>query len=158
MPWPLFFSRVMGGSGGRVEFIKQYLDIFIFGLLGLMSFVTLWLAVERYLYFARVSLAEFDHPDSLNLALTKHLTTIASIGANAPYIGLLGTVMGILITFYDLGQGGKIEPATIMLGLALALKATAMGLVVAIPAILFYNGLLRKVDVLTVRWKRMQAQ
>jgi biopolymer transport protein ExbB len=116
------------------------------------------LAVERYLYFARVSLAEFDHPDSLNLALTKHLTTIASIGANAPYIGLLGTVMGILITFYDLGQGGKIEPATIMLGLALALKATAMGLVVAIPAILFYNGLLRKVDVLTVRWKRMQAQ
>lgn len=148
----------MGGVGGRVEFIKQYLDIFIFGLLGSMSFVTLWFAIERYLFFARVSLADFDHPDSLNIALTKHLTTIASIGANAPYIGLLGTVMGILITFYDLGQGGIIEPAKIMLGLALALKATAMGLVVAIPAILFYNGLLRKVDVLTVRWKRMQAQ
>ncbi len=141
-----------------MEFIKQYLDIFVFGLLGLMSFVTVWLAVERYLYYARVSLAEFDHPDSLNIALTNHLTTIASIGANAPYIGLLGTVMGILITFYDLGQGGDIEPATIMLGLALALKATAMGLVVAIPAILFYNALLRKVDVLTLRWKRMQAQ
>ena len=66
--------------------------------------------------------------------------------------------MGILITFYDLGQGGNIEVSTIMLGLALALKATAMGLVVAIPAILFYNALLRRVEVLTVRWKRMQAQ
>jgi biopolymer transport protein ExbB len=154
----LFFSRATEGAGGRVEFIKQYLDIFVFGLLGSMSFVTLWFVIERYLYFARVSLKDFDHSDSLNIALTKHLTTIASIGANAPYIGLLGTVMGILITFYDLGQGGDIEPAKIMLGLALALKATAMGLVVAIPAILFYNGLLRKVDVLTVRWKRMQAQ
>jgi biopolymer transport protein ExbB len=140
-----------------VEFIKHYLDIFIFGLLGLMSFVTVWLAIERYLFYRRVSLADYDHPDSLNIALTAHLTTIASIGANAPYIGLLGTVMGILVTFYDLGQGGNIEPATIMLGLALALKATAMGLVVAIPAILFYNALLRKVDVLTARWKRLQA-
>lgn len=141
-----------------MEFIKQYLDISVFGLLGSMSFITLWLAAERYLYFTRVSLAEFDHQETLNIALTRHLTTIASIGANAPYIGLLGTVLGILITFYDLGQGGNIEPAKIMLGLALALKATAMGLVVAIPAILFYNALLRKVDVLMVRWKRMQAQ
>jgi len=139
-----------------MEFIKQYLDIFIFGLLGLMSFVTLWLVIERYLFFARLSLSDYDHPDALNIALTVHLTTIASIGANAPYIGLLGTVIGILITFYDLGQGGIIEPATIMRGLALALKATAMGLVVAIPAILFYNALLRKVNVLTERWQRMQ--
>ena len=52
-----------------------------------------------------------------------------------------------------MGQGGKIEVHTIMLGLALALKATAAGLLVAIPAILFYNGLLRKVEVLTARWQ-----
>jgi biopolymer transport protein ExbB len=150
----LFFSGI--SVGGFVEFVKQYLDIFIFGLLGLMSFVMVWFVIERYLFLARVSLADYDHPDTLNIALTAHLTTIASIGANAPYIGLLGTVMGILVTFYDLGQGGNIEPATIMLGLALALKATAMGLVVAIPAILFYNALLRKVDVLSARWKRIQ--
>ena len=49
--------------------------------------------------------------------------------------------------------GGKIEVHTIMLGLAMALKATAAGLVVAIPAILFYNGLLRKVEVLTAQWQ-----
>ncbi len=143
--------------GGYVEFIKQYLDIFVFGLLGMMSFVMVWFVIERYIFFARIALSDYEHADTLNITLTAHLTTIASIGANAPYIGLLGTVMGILITFYDLGQGGDIEPATIMLGLALALKATAMGLVVAIPAILFYNALLRKVDVLTERWKRMQG-
>ncbi|MES9972111.1 MAG: TonB-system energizer ExbB [Candidatus Thiodiazotropha sp.] len=140
-----------------MEFVKQYLDIFIFGLLGLMSFVMVWFVIERYIFFARIKLADYQHQDTLNIALTAHLTTIASIGANAPYIGLLGTVMGILITFFDLGQGGNIEPSTIMLGLALALKATAMGLVVAIPAILFYNALLRKVDVLTERWNRLRA-
>ena len=115
----------------------------------------LWFVIERYLFFTRVKLENYRHPDVLNIALTSRLTSIASIGANAPYIGLLGTVLGILITFYDLGQGGDIEPNKIMLGLALALKATAMGLVVAIPAILFYNALLRKVDVLTARWKEM---
>ncbi len=140
-----------------MELLKQYLDYAVFGTLGLMSFVMLWLVVERYLFYARVRIDEFTHPDTLNVALTAHLTTIASIGANAPYIGLLGTVLGILITFYDLGQGGRIDPAAIMLGLALALKATAMGLVVAIPSILFYNALLRRVEVLTARWRERRA-
>jgi biopolymer transport protein ExbB len=44
-----------------------------------------------------------------------------------------------------------------MLGLALALEATAAGLVIAIPAILIYNGLLRRVDVLTARWRALQS-
>lgn len=140
-----------------MELLKQYLDYAVFGILGLMSFVMLWLVVERYLFYARVRIDAFTHPDTLNVALTAHLTTIASIGANAPYIGLLGTVLGILITFYDLGQGGRIDPAAIMLGLALALKATAMGLVVAIPSILFYNALLRRVEVLTARWREQRA-
>jgi len=79
------------------------------------------------------------------------------VGSNAPYIGLLGTVLGILITFYDLGQGGAMDARSIMLGLALALKATAGGLVVAIPSMLFYNALLRRVDVLKARWEVQQT-
>jgi len=137
-----------------VEFLKDYLNYFIFGLLGTMSFIMIWFSIERFLFYRQVKVEDYTHQEGLNIALTKHLTTIASIGSNAPYIGLLGTVLGILITFYDLGQGGAIEPNKIMLGLALALKATAMGLVVAIPAILFYNGLMRKVEVLTARWKQ----
>jgi len=139
-------------------FLKTYLDLMVFGTLGIMSFLTLWLAIERVQYFRRMKLADYHHADELNVILTRNLTLISSIGANAPYVGLLGTVLGILITFYDLGQGGDIDPATIMLGLALALKATAAGLFVAIPAILIYNALLRKVEVLTAMWNKRQAQ
>ena len=61
---------------------------------------------------------------------------------------------------YGGGKGGIIEVHTIMLGLAMALKATAAGLLVAIPAILFYNALLRRVDVLVAQWQawRDEAQ
>ncbi|CAA6823826.1 MAG: Ferric siderophore transport system, biopolymer transport protein ExbB [uncultured Thiotrichaceae bacterium] len=141
-----------------MEFIKLYLDYFIFGTLGFMSFVMVWMIIERYIFYARIKLENYTHPDELNIALTNHLTVLSSIGANAPYIGLLGTVFGILVTFFDLGKaGGNIDPAAIMIGLSLALKATAVGLLVAIPAILFYNALLRKVEVLTARWNQIQA-
>ncbi|MEB4591640.1 TonB-system energizer ExbB [Candidatus Thiothrix sp. Deng01] len=139
-----------------MEFLKTYLDYMVLGTLGLMSFIMLTLAVERYVYFWRVRLVQFPHVELLKVALTRNLTAISSIGSNAPYVGLLGTVLGILVTFHEMGQGGKIDVNTIMLGLAMALKATAAGLFVAIPAILFYNGLLRKVEVLTSRWTAMQ--
>jgi len=141
-----------------MDFLKHYLDLAILGLLGLMSVVLVWLIVERWLYLRRVDVGQFDTAEQLNLALTHNLTTLSSIGANAPYVGLLGTVLGILITFYDLGQSGNLAANQIMLGLALALKATAMGLVVAIPAILAYNGFLRRIDVLMVQWKQTQRQ
>lgn len=139
-----------------MEFLKLYLDQLVLGTLGLMSFIMLAFAVERYLYYWRINLTQFEHVELLKIALTRHLTTISSVGSNAPYIGLLGTVLGILVTFNDMGQGGKLDVNTIMLGLAMALKATAAGLLVAIPAILFYNGLLRKVEVLTSRWTALQ--
>jgi biopolymer transport protein ExbB len=136
-----------------MELLKAYLDYAILGVLGFMSFLMLWSVVERFIYYHRVDVRRFSHLEELSVDLTRNLTMIASIGSNAPYVGLLGTVLGILITFYDIGQGGAIDTNTIMLGLALALKATAFGLVVAIPSLLFYNALLRRVDVLTARWK-----
>lgn len=139
-----------------MEFLQENLDYLVLGTLGFMSFVMLALTVERYLYLNKVSLQQFNHIETLKIALTRNLTTISSIGSNAPYVGLLGTVMGILVTFYTMGQGGKLDVNIIMLGLALALKATAAGLLVAIPAIMFYNALLRKVDVLIARWQAVQ--
>ena len=137
-----------------IEFLKANLDHGIFGILGFMSVVVLWFALERWIYFMRVKTQNFAIEEELQMALTRGLTTISSIGVNAPYIGLLGTVLGILITFNDLGKGGEINTNNIMLGLSLALKATAGGLVVAIPAIMIYNSLLRKVDLITMRWKK----
>ena len=64
---------------------------------------------------------------------------IATIGSSAPYIGLLGTVLGIMLTFYSMGKTGFMDTNKIMVGLALALKVTAVGLMVAIPAVIIYN-------------------
>ena len=137
-------------------FLKENLDLLVFGILGVMSFIMLWLVVERYVYYSRTIVTQFNNENTLQIALTRNLTFIATVGSNAPYIGLLGTVLGIMLTFYDMGQSGNINVQAIMTGLALALKATAAGLVVALPAIMFYNALLRRVDVLTAEWKQLQ--
>ena len=92
-----------------MEFLQANLDYLVLGTLGLMSFVMLALVIERYLYLNKVSLQQFDHIETLKIDLTRNLTTLSSIGSNAPYVGLLGTVLGILVTFYTMGQGGKIE-------------------------------------------------
>ncbi|HET6460663.1 MAG TPA: MotA/TolQ/ExbB proton channel family protein, partial [Syntrophales bacterium] len=54
---------------------------------------------------------------------------------------------------YKIGQEGFLDTGKIMIGLALALKATAVGLIVAIPSVVFYNLLLRKVKVIMMRWE-----
>lgn len=77
------------------------------------------------------------------------LPLLGTIGANAPFIGLFGTVIDILGVFHHLGQQGGspgANTAAIMAGLSGALVATAMGLLVAIPAVALYNGLLRRQD------------
>jgi biopolymer transport protein ExbB len=141
-----------------IDIIRTYLDFAVIGVLGTMSFVMVWCVVERYLYYRRVRLQDFDHQEELEVALTRNLTLVSTIGANAPYIGLLGTVLGILITFHDLGRaGGNIDAGVVMLGLALALKATALGLLVAIPSVWFYNALLRRVEVLLVKWRKLKG-
>ncbi|MGD9000343.1 MAG: TonB-system energizer ExbB [Granulosicoccaceae bacterium] len=139
-----------------MELLKDYLDIAVFGVLGIMSFLMLAYTIERYLFFSRLEVGGFADQHTLYVALSRHLTIIASIASNAPYIGLLGTVLGILITFHDLSQAPELSAATVMLGLALALKATAAGLAVAIPATLFYNALVRRSDVLTAEWQSLK--
>lgn len=136
-------------------FLTKHLDHMVLGVLGFMSFLMVAFSLERYFYYKRVKLKQFQHIELLQSDLTNNLTIISSIAANAPYIGLLGTVIGILLTFHAMGQG-NIDVNKIMVGLAMALKATAAGLLVAIPAILFYNGLMRRVDVLTAQWRAEQ--
>ena len=140
-----------------MELLKLYLDFAIFGILGLMGFFALWITIERTLFFKRLNLAEFSQVELLHVSITKNLTTLSTIGANAPYVGLLGTVLGILITFYDLGQQQTIDTGSIMTGLALALKATAAGIAIAIPAIMSYNGLMRRCDVIELQFKAKHA-
>ncbi|MDG2939542.1 TonB-system energizer ExbB [Bisgaard Taxon 10/6] len=140
------------------EFLKNYSDYIILGLLGLMSFIMLWFVIERFIFLSKVKVGTYSNIHSLDIDLTRHLTIVSTIGANAPYIGLLGTVIGILLTFYDLGtSAADIDAAAIMLHLSLALKATAVGILVAIPSMVFYSVLGRKVDVQRLKWKALNS-
>lgn len=136
-----------------MEWLKIVIDYGIIGLLILMSFAALAIGIERYLLYRKLNIEDFNDRKSLELELTKKLHLIASIGSNAPYIGLLGTVLGIMLTFYTMGKNGFMDTGQIMIGLALALKVTAVGLLVAIPAITIYNLLLRKAKVLIMEWE-----
>ncbi|SFV75426.1 Ferric siderophore transport system, biopolymer transport protein ExbB [hydrothermal vent metagenome] len=137
----------------NVELIKDITDYGIIGILGLMSFLSVWFYIERLLFYRKVDVKTYKHKQQLEIDLTKHISIISSFGSNAPYIGLLGTVVSIIITFYIMGQNGQMEVKTIMSSLALALKATAMGLVVAIPSMLFYNHIARKIEVFLALWE-----
>lgn len=71
--------------------------------------------------------------------LDKYLNFLATVGSNAPFVGLLGTVMGIMKAFNDLAQNSAAGNEVVMLGIAHALIATAIGLFVAIPAVIGFN-------------------
>ncbi len=71
--------------------------------------------------------------------LEKFLNFLATVGSNAPYVGLFGTVLGIMKAFNDLAQSPEAGQQTVMAGISMALVATAAGLFVAIPAVIFYN-------------------
>jgi len=129
-----------------LELAEQALDYGVMGILVMMSIVTLWLFIERMMFYKSVRTQDYEYRDNLDLDLTDNLGVLSAIGTNAPYVGLLGTVVGIMITFYTMGDVGAVDAKKIMVGLALALKATAMGLVVAMPAIVAYTITLRKAE------------
>ena len=140
-----------------IEQLKDIVDYGVIGLLFFLSFITFAYAIERVLFYRSIRVTDYRNKTALELDISKRLPTIASIGSNAPYIGLLGTVLAIILTFYIIGeQQDTINPGEIMKHLALALKATAAGLVVAIPATVIYNALLTQVDTILAKWEIAQ--
>lgn len=75
-----------------------------------------------------------------------HMSFLATVGSVAPYVGLFGTVWGIMHAFTGLASLQQVTLATVAPGIAEALVATAMGLFAAIPAVIFYNRFTRDVD------------
>jgi biopolymer transport protein ExbB len=129
-----------------VDALKHFVDYGVIGLLIVLSLWTLAVGVERWLYYRQVNPRQFDDIQVMEIALTKRLVIIGTVAANAPYIGLLGTVLGIMLTFHTMGTSGTMAVGAIMIGLSLALKATAVGLLVAIPCVVLNNVLRRKVS------------
>ena len=136
-----------------MEGLKHLID---YGIIGLLIALSLWavaVATERWFYFRRVDLRRFHNEQEFEVALTKHLVVIGTVAANAPYIGLLGTVLGIMLTFHSMGTSGTMAVQSIMVGLSLALKATAVGLLVALPCVVLNNVLRRRVTELLTQFK-----
>ncbi|MEW6556656.1 MAG: MotA/TolQ/ExbB proton channel family protein [Elusimicrobiota bacterium] len=80
------------------------------------------------------------------LMLEKYLSAVGTIGAITPFIGLLGTVIGIMRAFHDLGKYGVGNPSIVSAGIAEALIATAAGLLVAIPSVILYNYFSKRIN------------
>jgi biopolymer transport protein ExbB len=84
----------------------------------------------------------------------RYLSFLGTLGNNAPFIGLFGTVLGIIKAFHDLGaanvKGAAIQQ-TVMAGISEALVATAVGLAVAIPAVVAFNAFNRQLKTITSR-------
>lgn len=136
-----------------MDALKNAVD---YGIIGLLLALSVWcvaVAVERWLFYRRVDLGQFSSDQVLEIALTRRLVVIGTVAANAPYIGLLGTVLGIMLTFHTMGTSGTMAVNTIMIGLSLALKATAVGLLVAIPCVVMNNVLRRKIAELLTQYK-----
>lgn len=131
-------------------------DIVDYGVIGLLIALSIWavaVAVERWQFYRTVDLKEFPNQQICEMMLTKRLVVIGTVAANAPYIGLLGTVLGIMLTFHTMGTSGTMAVSSIMIGLSLALKATAIGLLVAIPCVVMNNALRRRVNELLTLYK-----
>jgi biopolymer transport protein ExbB len=131
-------------------------DIVDYGIIGLLSVLSVWavaVAVERWQFYRRIDPSHYPNHQLFEIALTKRLVIIGTVAANAPYIGLLGTVLGIMLTFHTMGISKTIAVSAIMVGLSLALKATAVGLLVAIPCVVMNNALRRRVAELLTLYK-----
>jgi len=90
--------------------------------------------------------------------IEQHLPFLASVGSVSPYIGLFGTVWGIMNSFTALGNVQQATLAMVAPGIAEALIATAIGLFAAIPAVIFYNRFATEIDRLLNRYENFSEE
>jgi len=96
--------------------------------------------------------------DEFTARLQSGLAILASVGSTAPFIGLFGTVWGIMHAFRGLSNVGQATLASVAPGIAEALVATAIGLFAAIPAVLAYNRFSHEIDRLAVRYESFMEE
>ncbi|GAB3539788.1 TonB-system energizer ExbB [Noviherbaspirillum agri] len=125
--------------------LRPMVEFAVFAILLALSTAAVAIALERVRFYRRIDARSYTSRARLESDLTRRLNLISTVASNSPYIGLLGTVLGIMLTFETLGATGEMDVKSIMTGLALALKATAAGITVAIPCVAMNNVLRRRV-------------
>lgn len=134
---------------------EMFLSVAILGIepvlwvLIFMSFLGLSVSIERFFAFQNIKkiAPKMDYYE-LKIALEARLGILATMGNNAPFIGLFGTVLGVIQAFHSLGTSGAMDVSSVMVGISEALVATAAGLFVAIPCVIVYNYYVRVTRVL----------
>lgn len=91
-------------------------------------------------------------------AVESHLSFLASVGSVSPYVGLFGTVWGIMHAFVGLSNLQQVTLATVAPGIAEALVATAIGLFAAIPAVVAYNRFAREIDRIAIQMETFMEE
>jgi biopolymer transport protein ExbB len=139
-----------------MRYLSPLIDYGLLGFLGLLSVIVVGIYLERRAAYRRFlrALRTIGDETSLALALKGHTHVIGTVASTAPYIGLLGTVLGIMLTFYQMGLSEAINATEIMTHLALALKATAAGLCVALVAVVLNNLLVDQAETIELKWKQ----
>lgn len=118
-------------------------------LLILMSIFSVGIMIERFLSYRYIEKKlDMFRELELRMVLDKRLGVLATFGNNAPFIGLFGTVLGVIKAFNDLGTSSQFGVRVVMEGISQALVSTAMGLFVAIPSVIAYNYFVRKMKFL----------
>ena len=90
--------------------------------------------------------------------LKKGISALATIGSTAPFVGLLGTVVGVINAFQGIGNSGSAGIGAVSVGISEALVETALGLVVAIPAVWFYNYLSGSIEYFNVEMDNSSSE
>ena len=158
----------MGTNAALVQ-ILGYADYAVMAILGLMSVWAVSIVIDRLLMLKSVerdlvaersletlgvmsALQELGGDNAENFSanypvaaepfvrkVSRGLPVLGTMGNASPFIGLFGTVLGIIKAFQDLALADKAGPQVVMAGISAALLATALGLLVAIPAVIAYN-------------------
>jgi len=115
-------------------------------------------AAVAYAVLQNLKTTKLDIEDCLSVVLSeeklnleKRMVLLGSMGSTAPFIGLFGTVLGIIHAFHGLAVNIKGGPAVIMTGISEALVTTAAGLFVAIPAVVAYNYFIKRIRTIIVQ-------
>jgi biopolymer transport protein ExbB len=139
-------------------YLSPIIDYGLLGFLGVLSIIVVGIYIERRSAYRRFlkALHTIGDETSLALALKGRTHIIGTVASTAPYIGLMGTVLGIMLTFHQMGASESINATEIMTHLALALKATAAGLCVALVAVVLNNLLADQAETISLKWRKAQ--
>lgn len=130
--------------------LENEIDFIVFIILGVMNALCIAVLIERIMFYCVFKYENYKSLEEFEIGISKNLIILSIIAQNAPYIGLLGTVFGIIMGFNNIDDTGKIISA-----LSGALKATAGGLIVAILALVIFNIFDRYNAKLIVKYKKL---